>query len=163
MTILFDNIANYIKSKIQYPSYCMKIFFSGPLTNLKNPAKTKAFYSKIDAAAKTLGYETFWAFLSGTDPVSNPEVSAGDVFRRDIKALAESDLMVSYAGEPSTGTGIEIGFAAEHDIPVVIFYEMGKKVSRMLRGCPAIKKEIVYTDETDAVSQISSYLQREQS
>ena len=138
----------------------MKIFFSGPLTNLTNPEATKALYLKLDAMAKEAGHDTFWAFLSGTDPIKNPEVSAAEVYRRDIKSLSESDIMVSYAGEPSTGTGIEIGYATEYDKPIVILYEKGKHVSRMLRGCPAIKKEIVFSDDADAVSQLSAYLKK---
>lgn len=136
----------------------MKIFFSGPLTNLSDPEKTKAFYKKLDAAAKELGFETFWAFLSGTDPVKNPDVSPNEVYARDIQKLDESDIMISYMGEASTGTGIEIEHAHITGKPVIILYEQEKKISRMLRGCPAIKKEIVYADEEDAVRKLSDYL-----
>lgn len=136
----------------------MKIFFSGPLTNLKNPDTTKAFYMKLNEEAKKLGFETFWAFLSGTDPIKNPEVSAYEVYDRDIKALDGSDIMVSYMGEPSTGTGIEIEHANVTNKPVIILYEKGVHVSRMMRGCPAVKKEIVYETEDDALKQFNAYL-----
>ena len=136
----------------------MRILFSGPLKNLQNPEQTKAFYIKLDAAAKMLGYKTFWAFLSGTDPIKNPEVTPQEVYSRDIKALDESDIMVSYMGEPSTGTGIEIEHARETGKPVVILYEKGAHVSRMMRGCPAVKKEIVFENEDDALKQFEVYL-----
>jgi len=136
----------------------MKIFFSGPLTNLANPDATKAFYEKMDTVAKKLGYETFWAYKSGTDPIKNPEVSPREVYDRDIKALESSDIMISYMTEPSTGTGIEIEHAKEIEKPIVILYQKGIRVSRMLRGCPAIKKEIVYQDESDALRKLESFL-----
>jgi hypothetical protein len=66
--------------------------------------------------------------------------------------------MVAYMGEPSTGTGIEIEYAKTHNIPVYILYEKGKRISRMLRGCPAVKKEIVFTDFDDAVRQFDAFL-----
>lgn len=136
----------------------MKIFFSGPLSNLKNPEKTKAFYLKLDGVAKSLGHTTFWAFLSGTDPVKNPDVPPQEVYRRDIKALDESDIMISYVGEPSTGTGIEIEHAKETGKIVIVLYEKGRSISRMMRGCPSVKKEIVYTSEKGAIKQLKAYL-----
>jgi len=137
----------------------MRIFFSGPLTNLKNPEATKAFYEKLDSVSHTLGFDSFWAYKSGTDPIKNPEVTSQEVYARDIKALDESDIMISYMGEPSTGTGIEIEHANEMGKPVIILYEKGTQVSRMTRGCPAVKKEIVYETENDAVKQLEAHLQ----
>jgi len=151
-----NNIANYINST--YTVIPMKIFFSGPLTNLANPDATKAFYEKLDVASRSLGFDTFWAYKSGTDPVKNPEVTPQEVYDRDIKALDESDLMVSYMGEPSTGTGVEIEHAHMTDKPVVIIYPKGIPVSRMMRGCPAVKKEIVYETEDDAIRKLEAYL-----
>jgi len=136
----------------------MRIFFSGPLTNLKNPDATKAFYEKLDAVSRTLGFDTFWAYKNGMDPVKNPEVTPQEVYARDIKALDESDIMISYMGEPSTGTGVEIEHANETGKPVVILYEKGAHVSRMMRGCPAVKKEIVFENEDDALKQLEEYL-----
>lgn len=136
----------------------MRIFFGGPLTNLKDPARTKAFYLRLGEAAKRRGFEFFWAYQSGTDPIKNPDVDPHEVYDVDTEELDKSDVMVAYVGEASTGTGIEIEHALAHNIPVVILYEKGKKVSRMLRGSPAIKQEIVYTDESDALKQFEAFL-----
>lgn len=136
----------------------MKIFFAGPLTNLADPEKTKMFYVKLAELVKNLGHTSFWAFLSGTDPVKNPDVEPDDVYRQDTDALDDSDLMIAYMGEPSTGTGIEIEHAYHTNKPVIILYEKGKKISRMLRGCPAIKKEIIFESENDAMKQLKQHL-----
>ncbi|MFZ5845176.1 MAG: nucleoside 2-deoxyribosyltransferase [Patescibacteria group bacterium] len=136
----------------------MRIFFAGPLTELKNPDKTKAFYKRLAGVTNENGFDYFWAFLNGTDPILNPEVPPADVYQRDITQLSQSDLMVAYVGEPSTGTGIEIEYAKNKGIPVYLLYEKGKKISRMLRGCPAVKKEIVFTDEDDALTQFAAAL-----
>lgn len=136
----------------------MRIFFAGPLTNLANPEKTKKFYRKLAAVAQKNGFDYFWAFTKGTDPIKNPDVSPSQVYKIDTYQLEHSDLMVAYMGEPSTGTGIEIEFAKNHNIPVYIMYEKGKHISRMLRGCPAVKNEIVFTGESDALDQFGALL-----
>jgi len=136
----------------------MKIFFASPLTNLKNPDKSKAFFTRLDDAAKKLKYETFWAFQNGTDPNVERILSAPEVYRKDTDALQNSDLMIAYITEPSSGVGIEVEYANTHNIPVVVLYEKGVWTSRMLRGCPSVKKEIIYETEDDAVRQLTEYL-----
>ncbi len=136
----------------------MRIFFAGPLTDLKNSEATKAFYQKLSDVAVKNGCTYFWAFLNGTDPVHNPEVSAHDVYTRDIAELEKSDLMVAYVGEPSTGTGLEIEHARGKNIPVYLLYERGKNISRMLLGCPAVKKELIFESESDALQQFHRLL-----
>jgi 2'-deoxynucleoside 5'-phosphate N-hydrolase len=137
----------------------MRIFFAGPLTELKNPEQMKLFYGKMADVAKELGFDYFWAFLNGTDPIKNPDVSPSDVYHRDITELDNSDMMIAYIGEPTTGTGIEIEHAHKTNKPIVILYEQGKHVSRMLRGCPGIVKEIVFSSEEDALTQLKTFLQ----
>lgn len=136
----------------------MRIFFAGPLTDLKNPPKTKAFYRQLADVARKNGFHYYWAFLKGTDPIKNPTVSPAEVYKVDTYQLHHSDFMIAYMGEPSIGTGIEIEFANTHDIPVYIMYEKGKHVSRMLRGCPAVKKELVFTSVSDALIQLDTLL-----
>ncbi|MFH0749379.1 MAG: nucleoside 2-deoxyribosyltransferase [Candidatus Gottesmanbacteria bacterium] len=136
----------------------MRIFFAGPLTDLKNPETTKSLYKDMASVAKTLGFDYFWAFLNGTDPIENPDVPSRDVYNRDIAELDASDIMIAYIGEATTGTGIEIEHAYYTGKPVIVLYEQGKKVSRMLLGCPAIKKEIVFSSKEDALAQLRAYL-----
>ncbi len=138
----------------------MRIFFAGPLNDLKNPEITKSFYRRLAEVARANGFEYFWAFLHGTDPVLNPNIPPREVYGRDIRHLSQSDVVVAYVGEPSTGTGIEIEYANAHNIPVYILYEKGNQISRMLRGCPAVKKEIVFTSEKDALTQFDTLLQQ---
>lgn len=136
----------------------MRIFFAGPLTDLKNPTKTKAFYRRLSLVARENGFHYYWAFLKGNDPIQNPDVSPAEVYKVDTYQLKHSDFMIAYMGEPSIGTGIEIEFANTNHIPVYIMYEKGKRVSRMLRGCPAVKKELVFTSERDALAQLDRLL-----
>lgn len=128
----------------------MRIFFGGPLTDLKNPEATKAFYVKLAEVATNNGFDYYWAFQRGTDPELNPDVPAARVYQIDTYELEKSDLMVAYVGEPSTGTGQEIEYAREHKIPVYLLYPKGDRVSRMTLGSPNIEGEIEYTSEKEA-------------
>lgn len=136
----------------------MRLFFAGALTDLKHPEKTKAFYGRMAEVTKEMGYDYFWAFLSGNDPIKNPDVTPGDVYHRDIEELDNSDMMVAYVGEPTTGTGMEIEHAHQTHKPIVILYEQGKQISRMLLGCPGIVKKIEFSSEDDALTQLTSFL-----
>lgn len=136
----------------------MRIFFAGALTNLKDYKKTEAFYVKLAKVVQECGFEYFWAFLNGTDPNIERVHTPKEVYKKDTDNLAISDLMVAYIGKPSLGTGVEIEYANTHHIPVVVLYEKDNWTSRMARGCPSVKKEIVFTSEEDACSQLKAYL-----
>src|SRR5690348_1535403 len=117
----------------------MRIFFGGPLTELKDKEKAKAFYRRISEVAVKNGIDGYWAFLNGTDPQLNPDVTPATVYTTDLSELQKSDLMIAYIGEPTTGTGQEIEYAKEHNIPVYLLYEKGKNITRMALGSPNIK------------------------
>jgi 2'-deoxynucleoside 5'-phosphate N-hydrolase len=138
----------------------MRIFFGGPLTDLQEPDKTKQFYTELGNIAAQCGYEYYWAFQRGTDPEENPNVSPDRVFQIDTYELEKSDMMIAYVGEPSTGTGIEIEYARERNIPVYLLFEKGKKISRMLIGTPNIKGTLEYTTEEDAYTQLRLLLEK---
>lgn len=137
----------------------MRIFFCGPLTEMHDVEKTKAFYTKLGEVAASCGFDYFWAFQHGTDPVKNPDVTPEFVYKQDIRELEKSDLMIAYIEEPSTGTGIEIEHARLHNIPAYLLYKQGSHVSRMVQGDPVVKREITYTDEQDALSKVKELLE----
>ena len=136
----------------------MRVFFGGPLTDLKDVNKTKEFYKKLAEVATENGFDYYWAFLRGTDPEENPDIPASRVYQIDTYELEKSDLMVAYVGEPSTGTGIEIEYARTHNIPVYLLYESYKRISRMLLGSPIVKGEIAYSSEDEAYLKLASLL-----
>ncbi len=137
----------------------MRIFFGGPLTELKNKDATKHFYTHMADVAKKNNIECFWAFLNGTDPVKNPDVPSSHVYTTDLAQLQKSDVMISYIGEPTTGTGQEIEFARAQGIPVYLLYEKEKKISRMVKGSPNIKGSIIFTTHDEALQKLDELLE----
>jgi nucleoside 2-deoxyribosyltransferase len=136
----------------------MRIFFAGPLTNLENAAEIKEWYKAMADIATKNGFESFWAFLSGTDPVKNPNIEPDYIYEKDLKELENSNFMIAYIGEPSTGTGQEIEYAKEHNIPIYLIYEKDRPVSRMVIGNPAVDGVIEFTDYQDALTQLDTLL-----
>lgn len=136
----------------------MRIFFAGPLTDLKNPEATKAFYVKLAQVASDHGFDYYWAWQRGTDPELNPLVPAARVWQIDTYELEKSDLVVAYAGEPSTGTGQEIEYAHAHNKPVYLLYPKSTRVTRMALGSPNIKGIIEYKTEAEALNQFTTLL-----
>lgn len=136
----------------------MRIFFGGPLTDLVNPEHTKQFYTRMGQVATANGFTYYWAWQRGTDPELNADVPASRVYQIDEYELESSDLMIAYVGEPSTGTGQEIEYARQKNIPVYLMYEHGKHVSRMLIGSPNIKGEITYDTEEEALDKLDALL-----
>lgn len=136
----------------------MRIFFAGPLTNLTNPEQTKSFYTKMGEIARQNGFDYYWAFQRGTDPEDNPEVPPSRVFQIDTYELEKSDLVIAYVGQPSIGTGEEVEYARDRNIPVYLMFEKNKHISRMLLGTPNVKGTIAFENEEDALKQLDDLL-----
>lgn len=137
----------------------IKVYISGALTNVPNLEELRSFYEDIDALCRDLGMEPYLPHKH-SDPVLNPHLSPKEVYERDKKRVLSSDLVIAYVGVPSLGVGMEIAYADEHGIPVVLVYPEGTRVSRLVRGLPShiLIGEVRFTSQEDALSQIREIL-----
>lgn len=126
------------------------VYISGALTNTKRAEELKGFYEALAALCSKLGLEPYVPHLV-TDPSMHPNVAPRDVFDTDKNQILRSALVLAYVGEPSLGVGMEIAYAETASVPVIILYEKGKIVSRLVRGTPTIAGEIVYSTKTNAL------------
>jgi nucleoside 2-deoxyribosyltransferase len=60
-----------------------------------------------------------------------------EVYQHDRKCVLNSDLFLAICDFPSTGLGMEIGFALENNKKTVLAFNRNSKVSRMLLGIPS--------------------------
>jgi DNA-binding XRE family transcriptional regulator len=81
-----------------------------------------------------------------TDPVRDAHVSPEDVFRIDRDRVKGADVLITLAHLPSIGIGQELNMALESLVPVVFLIPEGTRMSRMARGAPSVKAEVVYRD-----------------
>ncbi len=76
------------------------------------------------------------------------------------EAITSSDLVLAEVSHPSTGQGIELGWASAQDIPIVCFHRTGSKVSSALQFISS--GFIEYESTQDMVDKIASNLEEAQ-
>ena len=75
----------------------------------------------------------------------------------DTKAIiATSDMLIAEVSLPTTGQGIELGWANCFNIPIVCIYKKGMKYSTALSLIA--KSFIEYDDCDDMINKLSNYL-----
>jgi nucleoside 2-deoxyribosyltransferase len=134
-----------------------KIYVSGALTDVENPAEIKAFYEKIGLLCEEIGFQSYVPHLH-TDPVNNPDITPREVFDKDKHEVSISDLVIAYLGSLSFGVGMELAYAENNKIPIILLYETGKRISRFPRGIPSVIAEIQFNDHEDALNQLKNVL-----
>jgi 2'-deoxynucleoside 5'-phosphate N-hydrolase len=139
------------------------VYISGALTDMSEDerAKLRAFYDRIGAVCREYGLEPYSPHVYG-DPKLVAHLTPKDIDRIDRLAVTQAYLVVAYVGVPSIGVGIEVELAHHADKPVVIMYERKKldarRITRLVRGNPAVVAEIGFEDFDDALAQLETFL-----
>ena len=77
-------------------------------------------------------YKPIQASLSKENDVYYPHQQPNQgTHSKDI--ITNSDIVLAEVSHPSTGQGIELGWANDHNVPVLCFYRTGVKISHALR------------------------------
>lgn len=134
-----------------------QIYVSGPLTNGDNIDALKAFYERIGELCRQKGMGTYIPH-NHTDPFLNPGTTPNEVYLWDMRQVAKADLVIAYVGLPSHGVGAEIERAYHVNVDVILLYEHNTKVSRLIRGCPAVVKQVVFSDFSEALEKLDMAL-----
>jgi nucleoside 2-deoxyribosyltransferase len=140
-------------------TYIRKVYISGALTGIENPAITKAFYEAVGSLIEEMEFQVYIPHIN-TDPIHNPDVSPRQVFETDKHQVSASDLVIAYVGYPSLGVGMELAYAEINAIPIILLYERDKEISRFPRGIPTVISEIQFQDYEDALTQLKSVLEQ---
>jgi 2'-deoxynucleoside 5'-phosphate N-hydrolase len=111
-----------------------RAYVSGALTNVADPAATRALYVRIAQVLRSEGYDPYLPHTTASDPVDHPEAAPVDVYAADVRAIAASHLVVACLGAPSLGVGAELAIACSLGVPVVAVYPSGAPVSRFALG-----------------------------
>ncbi len=139
------------------------VYISGALTDMSEAerAELRAFYDDIGNVCKEYGFEPYSPHVYG-DPKNVAHLNPTEIDRIDRLAVTQSYLVVAYVGVPSLGVGIEVELAHHSDKPVVLLYENEKfaqrRISRIVRGNPAVIREIAFSDYADACKQLRAFL-----
>lgn len=141
------------------------IYICGPLTELpeERQIEVRKFYEHLaDIAEKVKGKRAFVPH-EHYDPITHARYTPQEVDAAERKQVCENtSLLLVVAIAPSWGGGIEVEMANQNNIPVIILCEQEKleqrKVSRLLRGNPAVIQIISYSNENDAFSKLEQAL-----
>jgi 2'-deoxynucleoside 5'-phosphate N-hydrolase len=136
-----------------------KVYISAALTQIENPIKSKEFYERIGSVCDAIGFHSYVPHLH-TDPVNNPDITPREVFEHDTHQVTTADLLIAYLGFPSFGVGMELAYAQGKNIPIILLYEKGKKISRYPRGIPCIIAEIQFNSHEEALIELKSILEK---
>jgi len=139
----------------------LKIYVSGALTGIENPMQVKAFYEAIGKLCEQVGFQAYVPHLK-TDPINNPDISPSQVFDTDKHQVSTSQLVIAYLGTASFGVGMELAYAEINKIPIIILYEKGKIISRLVLGIPKIE-QIQFENYEDALIRLKVVLEQRQS
>lgn len=112
-----------------------QVYISGPLTN----SSKKELYELLGEEFERCGF-TAYIPNQHTDPKKNADIKPDKIYQTDYRKIIESSLLVAYVGEPSLEVGQEIQIAAFHQIPILLVFEKGAKVSHMTLGTPGVKQ-----------------------
>lgn len=107
-----------------------RAYLSVPVIKNYDPKLTLALAEAIEEA----GFELIsrWALI--WEPALKPD--PGYVFKRDVRGVRESDVLVAEISAPSHGVGMEIMLAHLEGKPIVCLCREGEPISAMIKGLP---------------------------
>jgi len=135
------------------------IVVAGPLTICSNHNEIRKFYDQILKVCSKLGYKAYNGYKF-TDPYKHPDPKPSYIYNNNKTIVSDARLIIAYVGEPSTGTGQELEIAANHKIPIILVYEKGKKISRMVLGNPLVIERIVFSKFEESLKYIEKAIKK---
>ncbi|MDO8536628.1 MAG: hypothetical protein Q7R94_00055 [bacterium] len=142
-------------------------YICGPLTELPpdEQERIKSLYSGIADLFKELTGIRAFVPHEHYDPVKHADFSPDQIDSAERwQVCRKTSLLVVVAIVPSWGGGIEVEMANRSGVPVVILCEKEKlrqkKISRLLRGNPAVKEVISYDYELQIPAQLENWLMK---
>lgn len=92
--------------------------------------------------------------LNNLHEIRLPQEKGYEEITKDI--IKNSDVVVAEVSYPSTGQGIELGWANIFEVPIICIHKEGSKISSSLSKIT--DKFIVYKDKEDMISKLTSEL-----
>jgi cytosine/adenosine deaminase-related metal-dependent hydrolase/nucleoside 2-deoxyribosyltransferase len=140
------------------PPRVRRAYIAGSLTRLSDPAK-KDFYNQLAETAKNFGFDPYVPHHR-SDPQKNPDLTPEDVLEMNMDLLTDADILIAYVGEPSLGTGMELMFAWQRELPIILLYEKEARVSRMARAVVPSVHQIAFEAVPDALARLGEILSK---
>jgi len=137
----------------------MNIYFACSITGGR---EFESVYQAIVQALARKGHRVPTAHLAeaGVGAVE-AVIDPNEVYERDVNWIRGCDLLIAEVSVPSHGVGYEIGFALGIGKPVLVLYQDGRKVSKMISGNPDVNLTVKsYKDIPDAIQTMEEFLSK---
>jgi adenylate cyclase class IV len=125
-----------------------KVYFSGSISGGRT---LQPVYARIVALLQQRGYEVLTTHVAAPD-VRDREgrggAGAAGIYNRDVRWLAECDLVIAEVSVPSLGVGVEISTAQHLGKPIVCLCRADVALSAMIEGNPGVRV-LRYQDESE--------------
>jgi len=110
----------------------MNIYFACSITGGR---QDEARYQQIVRFLETQGHHVLTAGLASSEvKIIEGPLDAHSVYQRDTDWIRSADLLIAEVTTPSHGVGYEVGYALQHQKPVLCIYQEGATVSKMITG-----------------------------
>ena len=110
----------------------MTIYFCGSIAGGRNYVQV---YTRIVRYLQSKNITVPTEHIIAADVLdSEKDLTASQIYKRDINWLDSSDAVIAEISNPSLGVGYEIGYALHLGKPVLVLYEKDLFVSRMITG-----------------------------
>jgi hypothetical protein len=136
----------------------MIIYCAGPI---RGDATYQQFYKKIIDFVESLGHTVLTEFsgkFGSTVPLTDKQT-----YKRDLKWVDGSKIMIAEVSGPSLGVGFEISYAIfQRKLPVLAIYSADvQNISAMISGCDSPLLTIEkYRDEEEMKRIIKVYINK---
>lgn len=125
-----------------------KVYFSGSISGGRT---LQPVYAQIVSLLQQRGYQVL------TTHVADPDIraqegrggaGAADIYDRDVRWLAECDLVIAEVSMPSLGVGVEVATAQQLGKPVLCLCRADVTLSAMIEGNPGVRV-VRYRDDAE--------------
>ncbi len=131
-----------------------KVYCAGPISGDNT---FQSFYKKIIYVVENCGCKALYE----PNLIPNAELTDQEIFKRDIRWINESDVIIAEVSGPSLGVGFEIAYALYVlKKPVLALYNTSvKRLSAMIKGCDANFLSVqLYRNESELENYIKLFI-----
>jgi nucleoside 2-deoxyribosyltransferase len=144
------------------------VYIAGSLKHV--PKEWWKIYEKISGVVTKFGLKSYVPHLDTinglnlkVEDIQNPHLdfsSRAKIFKRDIEVIKNSKLIIAEITNPSTGTGVEIGFALKLKKPIICLAHKDVDITNMVLGPVhmGLIKFIRYENEKDVLIKLEDML-----
>ena len=79
-------------------------------------------------------------------------------YQRAFKKVHDANLIIGELSEPSTGEGIELGWAAVQKKSIIIVARRESSISALVKGCPMVQRIVYYKGIADLKTKLKNTL-----